>query len=81
MRVQLLESHITKKHIWELYSKSCNLVNFRPVSYTLFTLLWNKLIPYIIIAKPRTDLCNDCQKNNNLILKTANVEESQKISV
>ena len=33
----------------------------------------------MIIAKPRTDLCNDCQKNNNLILKTANVEDSQKV--
>ena len=48
------------------------------VSYSKFCDLWNQLCPFIVIMRPATDLCWTCQKNNNLIQKTANLPETQK---
>ena len=76
--IQLLESHITKKMIHDLYTKCCTNDNKRSLQYSLFADLWAKLVPYIIIAKPRTDLCTDCQQNNTLILRSANNAEGHK---
>jgi hypothetical protein len=45
-----------------------------------FLEFWQKLCPFIITAKPMSDLCWTCQNNNNLIYKSANLtDESKKI--
>ena len=41
--------------------------------------LWKQLCPLILIMHPATDLCWTCQKNNNLIQKSANLPENQKV--
>ena len=77
-RIKLLESHVTKKKIHEIYVQSCKDDNKRYVEYVLFNDLWTKLLPYIVIAKPRNDLCTDCQQNNFLIIRSANEDEGKK---
>ena len=39
---------------------------------------WSKLVPYIVTAKPMTDLCWTCQANNNLIYHGVNIPEEKK---
>jgi len=50
----------------------------KPVCYSLFVELWNEVIPWVVIAKPATDLCWKCQQNNNAILKASNVPDEDK---
>ena len=46
-----------------------------PVAYSTFCALWNKYVPYIVVAKPRTDLCWQCMKNNNNIIRSRKFSE------
>lgn len=39
---------------------------------------WKKLCPFIITAKPMSDLCWTCQKNNTLIYRSANLTDANK---
>ena len=48
------------------------------VGYSKFCDLWKQLCPFIVIMRPASDLCWTCQKNNNQILKSANLPETQK---
>lgn len=43
-----------------------------------FFKLWKKVSPFIITAKPMTDLCWFCQENNSLIFHSANLTDAQK---
>ncbi|KAI2645389.1 Sulfide:quinone oxidoreductase, mitochondrial [Labeo rohita] len=43
-----------------------------------FFKLWKKVCPFIITAKPMTDLCWVCQENNSLIFRSANLTDAQK---
>ena len=76
--ILLLESHVTKKSMHDLYVSSCMQANKRSLQYSLFCNLWSKLTPYVVISKPRTDLCTECQQNNFRIIRSANQEESDK---
>jgi len=40
--------------------------------------VWAKLVPQITIVKPRSDLCWECQQNNDAIYKSANLPECVK---
>ena len=40
--------------------------------------LWSKLLPYIVVAKPMSDLCWVCQKNNTNIVRGVNKSEDEK---
>ena len=42
--------------------------------------LWKQLTPFIVTAKPMTDLCWTCQLNNQLIYKGVNIAEEDKSS-
>ena len=75
---QLLESHLTKEKIHQLYVQSSELLHKLFIDYRLFSELWNILVPYIIIPKPQNDLCTDCQQNNFLIWRTADEEDEKK---
>ena len=74
----LIPSYESKASIYKYYADSCQKANVVCASYSLFCERWNKLFPYIKVAKPMTDLCWVCQKNNNLILKSQNKPESEK---
>ena len=45
---------------------------------TAFTQLWKQLTPYVVVARPMTDLCWMCQRNNGHILKSGNLSEEEK---
>lgn len=77
--ISLLSSAESKKNVWEFYQESCNDGDLRPVCYSLFLELWEELIPWVVIAKPATDLCWECQQNNNKIFKNANRSEEEKM--
>ncbi|XP_033116317.1 uncharacterized protein LOC117116394, partial [Anneissia japonica] len=53
----------------------------RAASITSFRSLWKQLCPEIMVAKPRSDLCWMCQKNNWMIYRCTNVSEEDKSSI
>ena len=48
---------------------------------TTFRRYWRELCPHIVCCKPATDLCWECQKNNGLILRSANTRDEVKSDV
>ena len=81
MDVRLLPSCLTKTKIWTTYQAASSVEGKPAVGYSKFCELWNQLCPFIVIMKPASDLCCTCQKNNNKILKSANLPESEKADV
>lgn len=67
--------------VWGVYKVCCDQVDSRVLVYTTFCSYWRKLLPQIIITKPRTDLCWQCQQNNTLILKATNKSAEEKSKV
>ena len=72
--IQLLPSNMSKRKIWNIYSSSSGTT----VSYTSFCRFWRNLVPSVIIMKPMTDLCWQCQQNNNAVIRSANCSEQEK---
>ena len=70
--LQLLPSK-SKHTIWETYHKAAEAVGaIHPVAYTTFCHLWHRLVPSILVMKPRSDLCCQCQQNSAAIVRTTN---------
>ena len=79
--MKLLPSSLTKSRLWKLYQDSCVTVGQLAVGYSKFCDLWRQLCPFVVIMRPASDLCWTCQKNNNQILRSANLPESKKAEV
>ena len=77
--VYLLPSVLTKHCLWKTYTEICTSQCQQSVGYSKFCDLWKQLCPFILIMCPATDLCWTCQKNNNLIQKSANLPKNQKV--
>ena len=77
-RFLLLPTDMTKAEVHRRYVKACEQDGRKPFSRTKFIELWLKQLPLIGVTKPATDLCWDCQKNSNLIFRSANLSESDK---
>jgi hypothetical protein len=65
-----LPTNFTIKSIFYDFIASLNRMkspnnSLRKLSYNSFRKLWKQLTPNIIIQKPRTDLCDVCQKYKN----------------
>ena len=75
--MKILPSSETKASVWRYY-KSASQPDERVVCLSTFRKLWNELLPYVVICKPRSDLCWTCQQNNNMIMRQINVPEEQK---
>ena len=61
-----LPTHLSYKKVYQNFIKSLSRKNsLRKLSYNSFRKLWQELTPNIIIQKPRTDLCDICQKYKN----------------
>lgn len=78
--IQILPSSETKASIWRLYKNSAE-VRLHTVGLSTFRKLWNQLLPFVIIGKPRLDVCWECQKNNSRIIRSVNLEEDEKSAV
>ena len=71
--IKLLPSSSSKRSLWRVYNHSADsTVDVQAVSYSTFCTLWRSLLPAIIIMKPMTDLCWECQRNSAAILHAAN---------
>ena len=79
--VKLLPSSLTNCKLWKMYQDASIAAGQIAVGYSKFCDLWNQLCPFIVIMRLASDLCWACQKNNNKILKSANLPESQKAEV
>ncbi|XP_041960039.1 uncharacterized protein LOC121718821 isoform X3 [Alosa sapidissima] len=76
--VKLLPTHVSKASVWRLYTKSAKELGERAVCRTSFIALWNQLLPHIRSCRPHTDLCWQCQSNNDLLIRSANLPDDRK---
>ena len=67
--IQLLPSNTTKLGVWSKYCESCTSTRRNPISRKTFCTIWQQLVPQVVIMKPMTDLCWQCQQNNSLVLR------------
>ena len=76
---QLLPSSIFKQAIWRTYhSAAVADDSIHSVAYSTFCYLWKKLTSSIIVMKPRSDFCWQCQQNSTAIIKVDNHPEADK---
>ena len=77
--MKLLPSSNSKKEIWRFYeTASLARDDIHVVAYTTFCRLWKLLLPDIIMMRPMSDLCWNCQQNSHLILRSANSTDIEK---
>ncbi|XP_051263501.1 uncharacterized protein LOC127367569 [Dicentrarchus labrax] len=76
--VKLLPTLVSKASVWRLYVKSAKELDERAVSKSRFTAQWNQLLPLIRSCRPRTDLCWQCQNNNQQLVRSANLPDDRK---
>lgn len=67
--------------VWIVYAASCQEAGLTSVAYTTFCSLWRRLIPYITVMKPMSDLCWVCQQNSYAMVRSANTPEEEKSEV
>lgn len=79
--IEILPSSTTKKSIWLLYRETAPTVGQRCVAYTTFCLVWRRFLQHIVVARPMTDLCFTCQKNNTAVVRSKNLSENEKSEV
>ena len=75
-RYVLLPSDMSKRFVYRKYEEACSLE--KCVSRRKFETIWSETVPFIVTAKPSTDLCFTCQQNSRLIMKSANLPEHLK---
>ena len=61
-----------------IYSSAMLEVSSRAVAYSTFCRLWKQLLPSVVLMKPMSDFCWQCQQNSSAILRAANYPESEK---
>ncbi|XP_042570871.1 uncharacterized protein LOC122135487 [Cyprinus carpio] len=71
-------AHVSKASVWRLYVKSAKELGERAVCKTSFKALWNRLLPHIKSCRPHTDLCWQCQSNNEQLIRSANLPDDRK---
>ncbi|KAL8586706.1 hypothetical protein ACOMHN_038692 [Nucella lapillus] len=76
--IRLLPSAIPKSGIYRQYADHANQAGLRVVSASTFRQLWLELCPYIVVAKPMTDLCWRCQRNNGRIFRGTFITDEEK---
>ena len=67
--LRVLPSHYTRKAIWQLYTDADSPAVIRKVKLRSFSQLWKQLLPFIVVAKPMSDLCWTCQQNNTRVVR------------
>ena len=77
--LNLLPSSKSKKEIWRMYEAATGAGgDFHAVAYRTFCRLWKTLLPDIVQMRPMSDLCWQCKQNSNLIMRSANLSDTQK---
>jgi len=79
--LQLLPSSTSKATVWKVYHDAAEAEGtIHPVAYTTFCYLRRTLVPSVVVMKPRSDLCWQCQQNSAAIVCMANASEAEKTS-
>ena len=77
--IKLLPSSVSKRGIWKVYQAAAiSDSSVSTVGYSTFTRLWRSLLPSIVIMRPMTDLCWQCQKASTAIQRSANLSDEEK---
>ena len=77
--LKLLPSSVSKRVIWGVYQMAAEKEDdIHTIAYTTFYRVWCNLLPSIIIVKPMTDLCWQCQKHSSALLRSTNMTEEEK---
>ena len=74
-RYLLLPSDMMKAFVFKKYEAACAQDHAVAFKRRKFETVWNEILPYIVTARPATDLCFVCQQNNRLIAKSANMPD------
>ena len=80
--IKLLPSSVSKRGIWKVYQEAATPDDsIHAVAYSTFARLWRSLLPSIIIMRPMTDLCWQCQKGSYAIQRSANLSDEEKTDI
>ena len=79
--VKLLPTQMTKNSVWLEYVHAHATLTVRIASYRSFCRLWERYRPSLLITKPKSDLCWECQQNSATITASFNKSEEEKIMV
>ena len=85
--LRVLPSNYTRNAIWQLYTDADSPAVIRKVKLRSFSELWKQLLPFIVVAKPMSDLCWVCQQNNTRVVRyvsgshSTNYEQSKIIKL
>lgn len=79
--LQLLPCSTTRSSVWKEYSSVSNQLQQHGVAYSTFCKVWRTLLPMILPAQPRTDLCSVCHAKAGLLMRSSNLSEGAKSQV
>lgn len=77
----LLPSSDTKEKIYHDYSEACKQDSVSPLSLDYFRKSWRTFLPNIVIQKPLTDLCSECQHNFRLLGTLRNLDKTAMLTL
>ncbi|KAJ8309814.1 hypothetical protein KUTeg_011679 [Tegillarca granosa] len=80
-KVTLLPSDKTKADIHQDYLKAATDTGHRKMSLSLFKQLWQEYTPSLVLMKPATDLCCNCQEFSQNLNNAGNMTEEKKLNV
>ena len=77
-RYLLLPSDMTKAFVYRKYNDACTQDSVVPFQRRKFETVWNEILPYIVTARPASDLCFVCHQNNKLLMRSVNMPDNIK---
>lgn len=76
--VKLLPSSDSKMSLFRKYKQACVEASKKFVGSSAFRSIWNIFCPDVVIMKPRSDLCEFCQKSMTTFTKLRGCSEADK---
>lgn len=76
--LNILPCSMSKLYVFDLYKKAADETDIEIVGKTTWYDLWNTFCANIVIQKPRTDLCNVCQKQTVSLGQMQGLTEEEK---
>ncbi|XP_051153734.1 uncharacterized protein LOC127277001 [Leptopilina boulardi] len=76
--LNILPCSMSKSYIFDLYKKAAEETDIEIVGKSTWYDLWNTFCANIVIQKPKTDLCNVCQKQTISLEKMQGLTEEEK---
>ena len=55
-----------------LFKGAMESVQDQAIAYTTFCRMWQTLVPFLVVMKPMTDLCWQCQQNSAALSRITN---------